>query len=103
MHITEAPSYLYIRVVIIAPAYASLCKAGNANNLATIINRNTINIDSRPSCFDYFRNPFTRVVCKPLLKEGIKRLVDAFLEQFGVDFFSVEILSFQLSFKLKFC
>lgn len=62
MHITKAPSYLYIRVVIIAPAYASLCKAGNANNLATIINRNTINIDSRPSCSDYFRNPFTRVV-----------------------------------------
>lgn len=33
MHITKAPNYLYIRVVIIAPAYASLCETGNANNL----------------------------------------------------------------------
>ena len=70
MHITKAPSYLYIRVVIIAPAYASLCKAGNANNLATIINRNTINIDSRPSCFDYFHNPFTSYI--QTVREGIK-------------------------------
>jgi len=92
MHITKAPSYLYIRVVIIAPEYASLCKVGNANNLATIINRNTINIDSRPSCFNYFRN-LSHKSCIQSGKEGIKQLKDTVLEQFGVDFFSAEILS----------
>lgn len=60
MHVTKALNYLYIRIVIIAPACASLCEAGNANNLATIINRNTINIDLRPSCSIIYRNPSTK-------------------------------------------